>query len=326
MNRYNHFLFSFLALLLLGCGEKKGGSIQVENYTIGKTGEVMLIMDDVYWNDSLRSIVTRALTHSQTGLNQPEPLFDLLQLQNDDFTSYFQRHRNIVRFDLHPDYSGNRFNLEEDPFASPQIYAHFKGNHADSLLALFKKYEKEIIQNLYNNDLKRTQLAHNMDRNDELAQCIRERFGITLSIPDQYHVARLEDDFLWLLNRTAQNDRCILIYKTAAHELSPDMVMDIRDSITRKYIPGAEIGAYPIIARRAGYPIIAEYAVGNRYGVEMRGLWESVNDKMGGPFYNFTFNDEETGNLICVDGFVYAPHEKKRDYLREVEAVVKSIQ
>ena len=43
------------------------------------------------------------------------------------------------------------------------------------------------------------------------------------------------------------------------------------------------------------------------------------------PFYSFSFLDSKSENIITIDGFVYAPEEHKRDYLREVEAIVKSI-
>ena len=57
----------------------------------------------------------------------------------------------------------------------------------------------------------------------------------------------------------------------------------------------------------------------------MRGLWECVGDHMGGPFYSFTYLSPDKNYCITVDGFVYAPQENKRNYLREVEAIVKSI-
>ena len=98
-----------------------------------------------------------------------------------------------------------------------------------------------------------------------------------------------------------------------------------RDSMTKKYIPGAIKGAYPIVAQKFGFPLINNLQIASRNGVEMRGLWESVRDKMGGPFYSFSFIDQSGQYIITVDGFVYAPEENKRDYLREVEAIVKSI-
>ena len=34
--------------------------------------------------------------------------------------------------------------------------------------------------------------------------------------------------------------------------------------------------------------------------------------------------DSERGQLVTVDGYVYAPYFGKREYLREVEAMVRS--
>jgi hypothetical protein len=65
--------------------------------------------------------------------------------------------------------------------------------------------------------------------------------------------------------------------------------------------------------------------VGALNGAELRGLWESVNDKMGGPLYEFSFVDNTGENVISVGGFVYAPEEDKRNYLRDVEAIVKTV-
>jgi hypothetical protein len=46
---------------------------------------------------------------------------------------------------------------------------------------------------------------------------------------------------------------------------------------------------------------------------------------MGGPFYSFSFINSDQTAVVTVDGFVYAPEEYKRDYLREVESIVKSL-
>ena len=85
-------------------------------------------------------------------------------------------------------------------------------------------------------------------------------------------------------------------------------------------------GAYPIVADLEGYPWAEKRQIRYHEGLELRGLWASVRDKMGGPFYSFTQISPDSVSCITVDGFVYAPQEKKRDYLREVEAVVRSLQ
>jgi len=49
------------------------------------------------------------------------------------------------------------------------------------------------------------------------------------------------------------------------------------------------------------------------------------NDFMGGPFFSMTMYDEPNQRIVTVEGYAYAPYFDKREYIREVEAVVKSL-
>ena len=55
------------------------------------------------------------------------------------------------------------------------------------------------------------------------------------------------------------------------------------------------------------------------------GKWEVLNDFMAGPFLNYAIEDVSNNRWIVVEGFVYAPSVNKRDYMFELEAVLKSI-
>jgi hypothetical protein len=46
---------------------------------------------------------------------------------------------------------------------------------------------------------------------------------------------------------------------------------------------------------------------------------------MGGPFISFIIDDVKNDRVIHIDGFVYAPQFKKRDYIRQLEAILHSI-
>ncbi|MCK5028344.1 MAG: DUF4837 family protein, partial [Bacteroidales bacterium] len=43
-------------------------------------------------------------------------------------------------------------------------------------------------------------------------------------------------------------------------------------------------------------------------------------------FVSFSFIDEKNNKVINIDGFVFAPQFDKRDYLRQVEAILNSVQ
>lgn len=313
-------------LLLVSCGKGKGGiKVKVDNFSSGKAGEVILIMDNSDWSEAEKGAVRATLSQPQPAINQIEPMFDILEFQNKDFGANFQRHRGIVRFEISDDFPANIINIEKNTWATPQVYVHIKGHDTKECLQLFMDNKELIIDELYDNDLKRLQSTYKNDTDPNTDKIIRGKFGVTLSVPHQYFVASDEPDFLWLRFRTNRNDRFIMIYSTPINKLSDEHLMNVRDSITKKFIPGAVPGSYPIIARKFGFPIIEPIMIGNREGVEMRGIWESVNDMMGGPFYSFSFLDPSGNNCITIDGFVYAPDENKRDYLREVESIVKSI-
>jgi hypothetical protein len=321
--------FIVLAILVVltfaGCKKKSVSGFKVENFSNGKAGEIILVMDNHFFSESEKKLIEEVLQQPQPAINQIEPMFDILNFSSKDFNSFFQKHRNIVHFDINSTYPNNHINFKKNVWSNPQTYIHIKGNSVDSCLSLFLANEEEIIHLLYENDLKRLQTFYLKNNEPNIEKLIKEKFGVTMSIPQHYFIANEETDFLWLRFRTSRNDRFIMIYKTPKGELTEKSAIKNRNFITQKHIPGAIKGSYPIIAEKNGFPISNLIQVNSKNGIELRGLWESVGDHMGGPFYSFSFLDSKSENIITLDGFVYAPEEHKRDYLREVEAIVKSI-
>lgn len=327
MKKISYFAICIVLLTLLSCGSKSGNSgIKTENFSTGKAGEMILAIDSAYWSSDAIAAIYKVLNQPQPAINQIEPMFDVIQCSNAGYRASFMRHRNIVQFDFSPDYASNSFEIEKNPLTNPQILVKIKGNQQDSCLALFLNHQDEIIEAMYENDIARLQNAHRKLNNPVIEKKIKDKFGISLTVPDGYSIGREEEDFLWLLFRTPKNDRCIMIYKSPLYDLTTENIVEERNRITKAYIQGAVLGAYPIVANLEGYPLTKNLTLRYHSGVELRGFWESVRDKMGGPFYSFTQVTPDSSSVITIDGFVYAPQEKKRDYLREVESVVKSIQ
>lgn len=327
MKKISYFAVLLMLLSLVSCHQKSGTSgIKVDNFSTGKAGEMILAIDTGYWSKAAMKEIYAVIQQPQPAINQIEPMFDVIRCSNADYRASFMRHRNIVQFDYNPEYSGNTFEIARDPLTKPQIHVKIRGNNQDSCLALFLAHQDEIIQAMYDNDIARLQNAHRKLNNPVIEKQIKEKFGISMTVPEGYFVGREEEDFLWLCFRTPKNDRFVMIYKSPKYELTTENIVAERDRITKAYIQGAVAGAYPLVANIEGYPLRQNLQLRYHSGVELRGLWETVRDKMGGPFYSFTQITPDSLSCITIDGFVYAPQEEKRDYLREVEAVVKSIQ
>ena len=300
--------------------------MKVDNFSNGKAGEIILVLDKKHASDATLNYIKEALTQPQPALNQIEPMFDVLHFENKDFTSQFQRHRNIIQFEINPNFASNALNIDKNVWSSPQIHVYFRGNNMDSLMSLFLQNENDIIKALYDNDLKRVQYYASSNNEALIEKKIKEKFDIKMTIPATYNLAREEENFMWLRFKTTRNDRFIIIYKTQGNDLSKQGLINARNEITKAYIPGAVPGAYPVVNEETPLPLYNEYVkIGAITGAELRGLWKCEGDYMGGPFYNFSFINKTGENVISIGGFVYAPEEEKRDYLREVEAVVKSI-
>ena len=56
----------------------------------------------------------------------------------------------------------------------------------------------------------------------------------------------------------------------------------------------------------------------------MRGTREVKNKFMAGPFVNYAIEDKANNRLLVLEGFVFAPSISKRDYIFELEAMIKS--
>jgi hypothetical protein len=323
------FYFSCLLLvtfILFSC--KKGGikGFKVDNFSNGKAGEVILILDKKYASQALQNYLDEFLSQPQPALNQEETMFDLLHFENKDFTPQFQRHRSIIQFEMNPNYASNTFSIENNVWAKPQVHIYLRGNNMDSLALLFMQQEDEILNALYDNDLKRVQYFYSTNNDRYIEKKVKEKFGINITVPNTYKIALDTANFMWLRFKTVRNDRFIIIYKTPGNDLSKEGVIAARNEITKAYIPGAVTGSYPIVNEEPPFPLYQNNVkVGTIIGAELRGLWMSVGDYMGGPLYNYSFIDKSGENVISVGGFVYAPEEEKRDYLREVEAIVKSV-
>jgi hypothetical protein len=102
-----------------------------------------------------------------------------------------------------------------------------------------------------------------------------------------------------------------------------------RDSVTAAFVNGPDPGSYMIVQRAFEQldlmPSGQATELDGRFAYLMHGLYGMQGAKMGGPFVSLSTVDEERRELITVEGFVYAPQFNKRDYLRELEAILFSL-
>jgi hypothetical protein len=97
-----------------------------------------------------------------------------------------------------------------------------------------------------------------------------------------------------------------------------------RDSIGKKFIPGQFDNTY-FKTEPQFEPVNKEIRLSGKKTIESRGLWIVEGDYMGGPFISYTIEDIKNNRLLVVTGFSYTPSTKKRDFVFELESILKTV-
>ncbi len=228
----------------------------------------------------------------------------------------------IVKKDGEP-----RVTVEKDEYAFPQLGVIVHGNTSQEIANVISQNSQNIIDLYTKGELEQKQYL--MERTQLDTDRVREAFGIDLSVPRTYHYARNrdDDDFIWLRRGIAEGTVDIMIYEVPLGKISrnDNTIQDIiavRDSIGAIKIPVNEPGVF--ITEQAYSPLLHETSIDGKFAFETKGLWEVKTQFMSGPFINYAVYNEEWGNWLILEGYVSAPNTAHRNYLFELEAILRS--
>jgi len=153
-------------------------------------------------------------------------------------------------------------------------------------------------------------------------------FGCDLRIPAGFERYKQGKDFLWTSQDRPGSEVSLnfVVYSypyTDKNTFTRDYFIHKRDSVMKLNIPGSLEGQY--MATDTNYVDVKEFSVKGEYAFEARGLWYMENDMMGGPFVSHARVDRPNGRVVVVEAFVYAPKDKKRDMMRQLEAALYTL-
>ncbi len=312
-------LTGIIALWLTSCS---GDHKKILPESSGKTHNILLIMDDQDWKESIGDSIRKYFAVEFNDLPQAEPIFNLQQAAPELYNGIFKTVRDaiIVKKGDNP---GIRF--YKDKYAEPQLIAIIEGKDKQQIKELIHQHAKEIVQKFSDFEITNLQRKHrNALRN---SQDIEKELGISIEIPDFFALVDHQKNFFWFRLDLKNGEQDILLYSVPlkdALDLSGDRVIYYRDSIGKKYIPGPVDSTYMKTETNIS-PSQIYTQINGQKAIETRGLWNMKNDFMGGPYLNYTITDPKHKRMIVAEGFVYAPAINKRDYIVQLEAILKTI-
>lgn len=319
-------VFGTMLIFTLSCSDDKN---PVKASSTGKPSEILVVSEKALWKSSAGDSVRTFFAGPAIGLPQPEPLYKLAQVEEDEFNRLLQSHRNIFIMMIDSSFKEPLVEIRRDIWAAPQRVVKITASSVESLKSSFAEKQKEIL-NLYDNaEIERLQKLYDKSLNLKAFETIKKKFNLTLKVPADYFVAINKENFLWLRREANRLSQGLLIYSypyTDTIAYNPGKIESVRNQFTELYVPGPSDSSYMVIANEFIVPVSRTLSLKNELAIEMRGLWEVRRDFMGGPFISYTFVDKKNNMVIALDGYVYAPNEEKRDLLKQVQAILLSFE
>jgi hypothetical protein len=319
-----HFLLSvFFIASLISCTKNK--ELTLVDST-GRINHVMIVMKNSDWQgkagDALRDIIAKPVV----GLPQDEPQFTINQVPPETFNDLFKRSRNILFVGYSQD-AKNNFYTNSNVYAQPQISLTILAKNEEELIENINKHENEIIATFKNKDL---QLYQNkITKNFRQIKSVEtfNKLGFSLKIPVSYNEVEDTGDFVWYRNDITKGQLNIFAFEipyTTESDFTKEAILAATDTITKQQIPGQFEGTYMMIEPKYD-PVTKTVKLAEKETLENRGLWIVKDDYMGGPFINYAILDKKNNRILILQGFSYSPATKKRDFVFELESILKTV-
>ncbi len=317
------------SILFAGCGKElstKEKLTQGLPSSSGKTLEMLVVAPDELYKGDLKDSILFNFQKTQKGLNQNEPLFDVIHLRTEGYVNseMLQKHRNILIIDMKAG-NPNQMYQEINKRVYPQAIYKLMVDNRDSLFAILTRFYPTIKYQYYKNEHDRIFNAYKRDENVEVVKKIQKTFDIKLPISNDFYLAKQTDDFFWLRKETKNESYNVMIYKmpfTSQNLFDKSKIIDIRNQIAKKYIPGPAEGSYMGTEEKHFDISTDTVKINGIVMIENRGLWRLFGDFMGGPFVNYVFQNPTTKDFVMIDCFLYSPKKSKRDLLMQLESIV----
>ena len=311
-------------LLLVACNEGKKKSFKPES--IGAINSLAVVMDNKLWEGEVGDKVREHFAAPILGLTWDEPLFTLEHMPKQVFTGMTRHRRSVLFVSID---SAEMAQVKVDVYASPQRVGVIQGGTEEELIARLDEEAKKIIASFKDTEVKEAQKRFLRSLSKD--KVLEEKYGVKLRIPSVYKLGKEEENFVWIDREIPRGSMNLIAYSMPSESFSNDstLVQDIvkmRDSIGQAFIPGPDIPGKTtyMITEKAFAPYVFTTQIAGREAIEVRGIWEISGYPMAGPFVTYIMDDAQNNRKLVLEGFTFAPATNKRDYMFELEAILRT--
>ena len=303
----------FFLITALSCSDNQQKLLPASS---GNINNISVVTNDELWEGAVGEVIRENFGRPIYGLPQIEPIFSLSHIPSKVFSGFATKSRTILKIDV----SENEgvFNFK-NTYASPQRIIQITANSPDKIIEIINENLNSIYSTMYFNEIQEKQ--RRISKNLNKTQAIKKNTGVSIKFPSAYRVAKADTNFVWI-RRDIETGSVNLFIQRQRNQ-TEQSIIEKRDSISKIYIPGPVENTY-MSTDLIYTPNTQQINVGGKQVFETRGLWEIEGQFMAGPFLNFQIKLGDN-DFIMLDGFVYSPGSTKREYIFELEAIMRSL-
>ncbi len=314
----NLLLFSFLGINLVSCNLQSNTLPNAQ----GRQGEVVVVVNRALWEGAYGDSIRQYLAYPIISLPQPEPMFTLIQQTT--LSDMMKKFRNIVMVNVEQGYETATLSYKENVWANGQLIFNISAPSADSAIACMDRNKDIIVSKFLLKDRDDYIAYFKKIVNEPVVKKIHEKFQVDIAVSKEYSLDVDKDNFMWLAREEGDRVMGLLMWKepyTSQSQVETDRLIAKMNEMTKQNVSGAQPDSY-MADEPTVPPVVRRFHKDNVYCVQMNGLWQMENSYMGGPYVNVSIVDEKRGQIVTGVGFVFYPRKDKRDYVRQLEAIL----
>lgn len=325
LSNFKYILLLLVGIVIVSCDNENAG---LHKNVTGKAGDLVVVASESTWNGEPGKLIRETLAQEHVALPQDEPIFDLIKVPREGFKNIFKSTRNILQVSVSPNIDSANIKFRDDVWAYPQATVTITAPNEEQFEEIFSENRNRIISYFLKAEQERLHMGYDKYYEKGIYNKLKEDFNLTMKVPPGFVIADQKEDFIWLKYETPEISQGVVLYTfryVSDSAFTEDYLMRVRDSILKANVPGPSEGSYMTTERRINQvQNITQY--NGHYASLMRGLWRVKNDFMGGPYISLAVLDEDRQRVVVAFGYVYAPSKDKRNFLRQVQAMIYSLE
>ncbi len=345
-----------LLVLLVACNNDVAKSFEPKNTALGKMNEIVVIADEDLWQGMVKDSFTYYFGSAFPILPAPEPMFDIRHFTTEEIMAEPLRRElrtYAILADLSDENSATTKMVKRDlgetktkeamtqrainstigknKWANGQQLIYFFGQNETNLSSSFRNNFAAAAKRINDHDfnqLKSSVYARGLHLGH--GATLKQKYAIDIEIPAGYVIAKEEtkNNLTWLRRDTDDATFNIVFQSfkyTNEAQLKKPQIITLRNEFGKEYVTTSQPNAYMVV-NDEDLPVFEYFTkIDDRYTVEVRGIWETVNDFFGGAFITYMILDEKNSQILYADVFTYAPGKEKRNLMQQMDIIIKSI-